>query len=157
MIRTSSLLAVLCTGLALGALAMAIVLSGRDQQRIVDEIPQLDPIAATPDIADIREARGSVLAGSSLVDAEDSTEFSTALANLTGAEPPVAAFREGLMTQLGHAAREYAEHAERYEAKGDYEMADELRHLSEETRRTARRLAKDGAVQARITFGSDSR
>lgn len=147
--RSIPLLAVLCTGLALGALTTAIVLSGRAPQPTLEEAPQFDPAAAAPEIAELRQSRGSILAGTSLALAEDPAEFSQALASQTGVEP-VADTSESLVDSLRRTAREYEEHAERFESQQQYAPADELRRLADDTRRIARSLVEGPQAQASL-------
>ena len=88
MSRAIPLLAVLCTGVALGALIVAVIGAHRADSDLIEEVAPLDAAAAVPEIAQIRESRGSILAGTSLAKEDDSAEFSSALADRAGTHAP---------------------------------------------------------------------
>lgn len=145
--RVTALLAVLCTGAALGALLLAVAWSGGAASPWIEETPPLDPAAAMPEIAQLREARGSILAGTSLAVAGDAAEFSAALANQTGVEPPQPPDAT-LVDLLRHSASDYEGHAQRLESAQNYRQADELRRLADDARRVARSLSEGDSAQA---------
>jgi hypothetical protein len=140
--RAIPLLAVLCTGVALVALVVAVIGAGRTNPPVLEEIAPLDPVAAAPEIAELRESRGSILAGTSLATGGDAADFSTALANHTGAAP-LPAPGEPLVELLRRSASEYEGHAQKLESKQNYMYADSLRRLAEDTRQMARLLSAD--------------
>lgn len=147
MLRTIAILAVLCTGLALGALVVAIARSNTNApqsglQPAID-IPALDPAVAAAEIAELHQARGSVLAGTSLASFESPDNFNSALAEQTGVELPAESSQGDLVDRLRSAAHDYDDQAHRLEEQERYVEADELRRLGEETRRVARLLAKE--------------
>lgn len=91
MSRTIPLLAVLCTGVALGALIVAMIgVDGGGQPSLIEEVAPLDAAVVVPEIAQIRASRGSVLAGTSLDSDDDSAQFSSALEIQAGIQPPPA-------------------------------------------------------------------
>jgi hypothetical protein len=135
--RAIPLIAVLCTGLALGGLIAAIAVSGRGNQHLPDEVEPLDPMVAMPEIAELRQSRGSILAGTSLAASDDHADFSAALASQTGTEPPPTQC-ESLVDLLRRSASDYEQHAQRLESSQDYSQADELRRLAENARKVAR-------------------
>lgn len=90
MSRAIPLLAVLCTGVALGALIVAVIGIGRGEPALIEEVAPLDAAVVVPEIAQIRESRGSVLAGTSLDSDDDSAQFSSALEIQAGIQPPPA-------------------------------------------------------------------
>jgi hypothetical protein len=137
--RAVSLIAVLCTGIALGALLLAVA-GGNRERGLPAEPPLLDPAAALPEIAELRQARGSILAGTTLAASEEPGEFSAALASHTGVEAPPPS-HESLIERLRRSAQEYDEHAQRYETQERYAEADQLRQLGAQTRQLARRLS----------------
>ena len=141
------IIAVLCTGLALGALVAAVARSGNSvppsNLAAPSETLPLDPAAAAAEIAELHQSRGSVLAGTSLASFESSENFTTALAKQTGVELPTESPPGDLVAQLRSAAHEYDTQAHRFEESERYTEADELRRLGEETRRVARLLAKE--------------
>lgn len=151
--RIVPILAVLCTGLALGVLTIAIVWSGRGSVPTLEDVPPMDPAVAAPEIARLRESRGSILAGTSLALAEDATEFSAALASQTGIQPP-AAPAVSLVELLRRTAREYEVHAQRLEVQQSYTQADALRRLAEDARRVARSLDGGEPEQAELSNGT---
>jgi hypothetical protein len=135
--RVIPLLAVLCTGVALGALVVAAMSAGRANPGLIEEVAPLDPAAAMPEIAQLRESRGSVLAGTSLATGGDAADFSTALANHTGAALPSKP-GEGFVELLRRSAQDNEQQAQQLEEKQEYAQADELRRLAEEARKLAR-------------------
>jgi hypothetical protein len=140
MSRAIPLLAVLCTGVALGALVVAMIGgANRAAPDLIEEVAPLDPTAALPEIAQLRESRGSILAGSSLAAGDDSMAFTAALATQSGAEM-TSSEPETLVGQLRRTAQEYDEQARSLEEKQDYVQADQLRHLADEARQVARTL-----------------
>jgi hypothetical protein len=146
--RAIPLLAVLCTGVALGALVVAMIGGGRLQTGLNEEAAPLDPTAAMPEIAQLRESRGSILAGTSLAAGGDAADFSAALAQQSGAALPAAAAPEQLVELLRRSAGEYEEHAARLESDQEYSRADQLRRLADDARRAARSLLGVEPVQA---------
>src|SRR6476469_5536974 len=91
MLRAIAILAVVCTGLALGVYAAAIIRSHLERPLApqgMHETPALDPAAAAAEIAELHESRGSVLAGTSLASFESPDDFNAALAKQTGVELP---------------------------------------------------------------------
>ena len=156
MLRAIPLIAVLCTGLALGGLIAAMVASGRTNQSLPQEVVPLDPVAAMPEIAELRESRGSILAGTSLSAADDAADFSAALANQTGGEPPPNR-TETLVDLLRRSASEYEEHAQQLESKQNYSQADELRRLADNARRVARSLSGDESASAGLPRTTERR
>jgi hypothetical protein len=155
--RAVPLIAVLCTGLALGALSLAIIGSGRARPALIEETPQLDVVAAAPDILDLRASRGSILAGSSLALGEDPAEFSAALANQTGIELPASPTPESLISLLRRTACDYEEHAQRLEMQHKYAEADQLRQLADDARRLARSLSDGHPAQASLAPTTERR
>jgi hypothetical protein len=155
--RAVPLIAVLCTGLALGALSLAIIGSGRTRPVLIEETPPLDAAAAAPDIVDLRESRGSILAGSSLALGEDPAEFSAALASQTGIELPATATPENLVALLRRTASDYEGHAQRLEIDSKYAQADQLRQLADDARRLARSLSDGQPAQASLPSTSERR
>jgi hypothetical protein len=148
MLRAIAILAVVCTGLALGVYAAAIIRAHLDRPvapQALFETPELDPVAAAAEIAEIHAARGSVLDGTSFASYESPDTFNTALANQTGVELPDEAQqeREDLVGRLRRSAHSYDDQAARFEDRERYVEADELRRLGDETRRVARLLAKE--------------
>ena len=138
--RAIPLLAVLCTGVALGALVVAVIGAGRTNPIELEEIAPLDPVAAVPEIAQLRESRGSILAGTSLAGGGDAADFSLALASQTGAAPPTTT-SESTVALLRRNASKYEEQAQDLEFRQDYAHADALRRLAEDARRVARALS----------------
>lgn len=144
--QTIPIIAVLCTGLALGVLAGAVMLSHRAAPvpaPLAEPLPELDLEVAATEIAELRQSRGTILAGTSLAAAESPEDFSLALARHTGTEAPSIAARTQLVAQLRRSAQEYDNQANTFEQQQQYSQADELRHLSQETRRVARSLANE--------------
>ena len=154
--RAIPFLAVLCTGVALGALVVAMINAGRANPIHLEEITPLDPIAAAPEIAQLRESRGSILAGTSLAAGGDAADFSAALANQTGTElSPKQG--ETLVDLLRRSASEYEKQAQQLESEQDYLHADSLRGLAEDARRVARSLSPEELRQAKLIGGSNDR
>jgi hypothetical protein len=147
MSRAIPLVAVLCTGIALGALIVAVIGANRADPSLIEEVAPLDAAAAVPEIAQLRESRGSVLAGTSLGITGDAAEFSAALSHQAGAgtpQPPA----EKLVELLRLSASQCEEHARQLEAAEKYDEADQLRRLAEESRRVARGVGGNGTAQA---------
>ena len=130
MSRVVPLLAVLCTGVALGALVVAVVVAGRAEPGLIEEVAPLDLAAAIPEIAQIRESRGSILAGTSLANQDDSAQFSEALANEAGTEGPQAE-ADTFVMQLTHLANVYAERAQSDIDPGMSGREDKWRQLAD--------------------------
>lgn len=149
--RAIPFLAVLCTGVALGALVVAMIGVGRANPGQLEEVAPLDPVAAAPEIADLRESRGSILAGTSLAAGEDAADFSAALASQTGAELPSKP-GETLVDLLRRSASDYEGHAQQLESKQNYGQADELRRLAGDARRVARELNEGDSAQVGTPF-----
>jgi hypothetical protein len=135
--RAIPFLAVLCTGVALGALVVAMIGAGRTNPPELEEIAPLDAVAAAPEIAELRESRGSILAGTSLATGGDAADFSTALASHTGASLSSKP-GEDFVELLRRSAQDYEQHAQQLEEKQEYARADELRRLADEARKLAR-------------------
>lgn len=151
------IIAVLCTGLALGVLATAVALSHRNAPPpLCEPLPELDLEVAAAEIADLRQSRGTILAGTLLASAESPDDFSLALARQTGVEPPSVAARTQLVGQLRRSAEDYDHQANTFEQQQQYSQADELRHLSQETRRVARSLAHEEQANRDVS-SSESR
>lgn len=144
--QTIPIIAVLCTGLALGVLAVAVMLSHRAAPvpaLLAEPLPELDLEVAAAEISELRQSRGTILAGTLLAEAESPEDFSVALAKHTGTEAPSVAARVQLIAQLRRSAEDYDHQANTFEQQQQYVQADELRHLSQETRRVARSLANE--------------
>jgi len=147
MFRAVPLLAVLCTGVALGALVVAMISSRHVEPAPSEEAAPLDPTAALPEIAQLRQSRGSVLAGTSLAAGDDAAQFTAALANQSGAELP--SEEQSFVVQLRDSAEAYDQQAQRLETMHDYAQADELRRLADEARKVARTLDIDSPAHQR--------
>lgn len=150
MSRAIPLLAVLCTGVALGALIVAVISAKRSDPGLIEEVAPLDAAAAVPEIAQLRESRGSVLAGTAMAITSDAAEFAAALSHQTGAEAPRPK-TEKLVELLRFSASQCDERAQQLEAAEKYNQADELRRLAEESRRVARWVGDD-ATDAKEEF-----
>src|SRR5690349_8695164 len=111
MSRAIPLLAVLCTGVALGALIVAVIGAKRADPGLIEEVAPLDAAAAVPEITQIRESRGSILAGTSLASGDDSAQFSEALANQAGTQAPHSD-AEIFVAHLQHLQSVYEERAQ---------------------------------------------
>jgi hypothetical protein len=147
--RAIPFLAVLCTGVALGALVVAAISGGRANPGLIEEVAPLDPVAAMPEIAQLRESRGSILAGTSLAAGGDAADFSAALASQTGVEP-VGRESESLAELLNRSASEYDHRARSHNSPREYALADQLRRLADDARRVARSLSDGETEQASV-------
>lgn len=130
MSRAIPLLAVLCTGIALGALIVAVIGSNRADPDVFEQVAPLDVAAAVPEIAQIRESRGSVLAGTALATKDDSAQFSSALADQAGTRVPQSE-QEALIAGLQHLQSVYAERAQTDIDPGITGRPDKWRELAD--------------------------
>ena len=83
--------AVLISGLTLALLVMLAMASARIEIDINEPVPELDPLVAQAEIEVLREAKGSVLEGSTLAHFEPDDGFASTLAQYTGARALAAA------------------------------------------------------------------
>jgi hypothetical protein len=141
-----------------GAALVLLVLEALTAQRI-DSRPDVappaleeptdfavDPAVAMAEIPELREARGSVLAGSTLAVSEKPHDFAAAVATFTGERVPVGlAAEDDLVAALRRMSHDLDEQAHRLEVASRYHQADKLRQLAERVRRVARDSAKTDA------------
>src|SRR5689334_9462851 len=142
MLRAIAILAVVCTGLALGVYAAAIIRSHIERPlgpQVMLDTPDLDLAAAAAEIAEIHDAHGSVLAGTMMASFDSPDNFNTALAKQTGVELPEEPqhLKDDLVAKLRRTAHDYDDQAHHFEEQERYLEADELRRLGDETRRVA--------------------
>jgi hypothetical protein len=142
MSRAIPLLAVLCTGVALGALVVALIGgTNRTDPGLIEEVAPLDLAAAVPEIAQIRASRGSILAGTSLANKDDSAQFSSALSNQAGMQVPQPETGT-LVAQLQHLQSIYEERAQLTIDPGITGQPDKWRDLADSARILLKELAK---------------
>jgi hypothetical protein len=107
---------------------------------------EVDPVVRMAEIAQLRESRGTVLAGTILAGAESCDDFNVALAQFTGAEPPSPESRKAeVISLLRRTAHELDEHAYQYEQRSIHRLAMELRDCAQEIRKSIRYI--EGAVE----------
>lgn len=96
---------------------------------------EVDPVVRMAEIAQLRDARGTVLAGTILAGAESSDDFHVALAQFTGTDaPPTLSRKAEVISLLLRTAHDLDEHAYHYEKKRSYSFARELRDCARKMR-----------------------
>jgi hypothetical protein len=106
---------------------------------------EIDPAVQQAEIWELREARGSLLAGTSLANAQSDDEFGVALAQYTGgpALPAPTSRVEDTISFLRRTSKELDDRAHRYDEQREYEMADELRRCAKAIRKSIRAIEQD--------------
>ena len=161
-------LPLLAAGLAGGTLLLLLlqpVVGGRVEMEVrtpPDELAkelleadrwEIDPTVRRREIMELREVRGTVLAGTMLARESTEQEFGVALAQFTGELPDtvIPVRKAEIMSLLRRTAADLDAHAAYYEERKAYPLADELRRCASSTRETAR-VVESGVEHGPQTF-----